>query len=67
MDLNHRLLKIPFLKGDSRLEIIGTTIIPEFSGVTSIVLIIAFVASMDFIMIMSLKLDNRKLWIVSNV
>lgn len=66
-DFNHRLLKIPFLKGDSRLEIIGTTIIPEFSGVTSIVLIIAFVASMVFIMLVSLKLDNRKLWIVSNV
>ena len=66
-DLNYRLLKIPFLKGDSRLEIIGTTIIPEFSGIISIVLVIAFVASMVFTMFVNLKLGNRKLWIVSNV
>ena len=65
-DLNHRVLKIPFSKGDYRIDLIGTTIIPEFSGIISIVFVIAFAVSTIFITLVNLKLGNRKLWIISN-
>lgn len=61
-DLNYRVLKIPFSKGDYRIDLIGTTIIPEFSGIINIVFVIAFAASTVFIMLVNMKLD-RKLWI----
>jgi hypothetical protein len=37
----YRILDIPIITGDSKIEIIGTTVIPEFENVSSLVLILA--------------------------
>ncbi len=40
-DYNYRVLDIPFVTGDSKIEIIGTTVIPEFENISSLILVIA--------------------------
>lgn len=40
-DYGYRVLDIPIVNGDSKIEIIGTTVIPEFENVSSLVLILA--------------------------
>ena len=40
-DYEFRVLDIPIVNGDSTVEIIGTTVIPEFENVSSLVLVLA--------------------------
>lgn len=40
-DYGYRYLDIPIVNGDSKIEIIGTVIVPEFENVSSLVLVLA--------------------------
>lgn len=40
-DYEYRVLDIPIVSGDSKIEIIGTTVIPEFENISSLILILA--------------------------
>ena len=40
-DYNFRYLDIPIVNGDSKIEIIGTVVIPEFGNVSSLMLVLA--------------------------
>jgi hypothetical protein len=66
-DFNYRVLKIPFSKGDSEIDIIGTTIIPEFSDIVGMVFVTALAAPLIFIMFVNLKYGSKKLFIIPNV
>ncbi|MFY9300687.1 MAG: PEFG-CTERM sorting domain-containing protein [Candidatus Nitrosotenuis sp.] len=44
VDLDSRLVTIPFQKGDSDIEIIGTYVIPEFGPVVLMVLVVAILS-----------------------
>jgi len=43
-DANSRTLSIPFHKGDTTIDIIGTMIVPEFGPIAALVLVIAIVS-----------------------
>lgn len=40
-DYEYRLLDIPIVNGDAKIEIIGTTVIPEFENVSSLIMVLA--------------------------
>ena len=40
-DYEYRVLDIPIVNGDSKIEIIGTTVIPEFENISSLILVLA--------------------------
>ncbi len=40
-DYEYRVLDIPIVTGDSKIEIIGTTVIPEFENMSSLMLVLA--------------------------
>ena len=40
-DYEYRVLDIPIVNGDSKIEIIGTTVIPAFENVSSLILVLA--------------------------
>ena len=40
-DYEYRILDIPIVSGDSKVEIIGTTVIPEFENISSLILVLS--------------------------
>lgn len=40
-DYEYRILDIPIVNGDTKIEIIGTTVIPEFENISSLVMVLA--------------------------
>jgi len=40
-DHEYRILDIPIVSGDSKIEIIGTTVIPEFENISSLILVLS--------------------------
>lgn len=40
-DYEYRILDIPIVNGDTKIEIIGTTVIPEFENISSLILVLA--------------------------
>lgn len=58
-DPNYRVLTIPFSEGDSKIEIIGTTVIPEFANVASLIFVTSVVATLVFSMLIKMKSGSR--------
>ncbi|HJW20467.1 MAG TPA: PEFG-CTERM sorting domain-containing protein [Candidatus Nitrosotalea sp.] len=54
-DYNYRVLDIPIVTGDSKIEIIGTTVIPEFENISSLILVLA----VGLVTIFSVLLQTR--------
>ncbi|HEU5488265.1 MAG TPA: hypothetical protein VFV16_05525, partial [Candidatus Nitrosotalea sp.] len=40
-DYGYRYLDIPIVNGDSKIEIIGTTVIPEFANISNLIFVLA--------------------------
>lgn len=40
-DYEYRILDIPIVNGDAKIEIIGTTVIPEFENISSLIMVLA--------------------------
>ncbi|MHB8545808.1 MAG: hypothetical protein ACYDAJ_03495 [Nitrosotalea sp.] len=61
-DYEYRVLDIPIVTGDSKIEIIGTTVIPEFENMSSLMLVLAVGLVIIFTVLtqtrMNLKLLN---------
>lgn len=58
-DMYYRYIDIPITDGDSKIEIIGTQVIPEFASMSSPVLIIAIGSILIFSIILKRKFNHK--------
>lgn len=58
-DSNYRVLIIPFSEEDSKIDIIGTTVIPEFANISGFILVTSIVATLVFSMLLKMKSSSR--------
>ncbi|MGI0058742.1 MAG: hypothetical protein ACREBJ_03145, partial [Nitrosotalea sp.] len=60
-DYVYRVLDIPIANGDSKIEIIGTTVIPEFENISSLILIAAVGSMILFTIVFKTRINSKLL------
>ncbi|MGI0065222.1 MAG: hypothetical protein ACREA5_05060 [Nitrosotalea sp.] len=60
-DYVYRVLDIPIANGDSKIEIIGTTVIPEFENISSLILVAAVGLMMLFTIVFKTRINPKLL------
>ncbi|MGI0093278.1 MAG: hypothetical protein ACREA8_04175 [Nitrosotalea sp.] len=60
-DYNYRMLDIPIATGDSKIEIIGTTVIPEFENISSLILVLAVGLMITFSVLSQTRINPKLL------
>ncbi len=60
-DYNYRVLDIPIVTGDSKIEIIGTTVIPEFENISSLILVMAVGLVTVFSVLLQTRMNHKLL------
>lgn len=58
-DYGYRVLDIPIVSGDSKIEIIGTTVIPEFENASSLILVLAVGLVTIFTVLMKTRINLK--------
>ncbi len=65
-DYNYRVLDIPIVTGDSKIEIIGTTVIPEFENISSLILVLAVGLMIIFSVLLQTRMNPKSLEFVTS-
>ncbi|MDE1876426.1 MAG: PEFG-CTERM sorting domain-containing protein [Thaumarchaeota archaeon] len=60
-DYNYRILDIPIVTGDSKIEIIGTNVIPEFENISSLILVLAVGLTTIFSILLQTRMNTKLL------
>ena len=60
-DYNYRILDIPIVTGDSKIEIIGTNVIPEFENISSLILVMAVGLATIFSVLLQTRMNTKLL------
>lgn len=60
-DYNYRILDIPIVTGDSKIEIIGTNVIPEFENISNLILVMAVGLTTIFSVLLQTRMNTKLL------